>query len=353
MHRRAFILAGLLALSLALLACERAPSNAPATQGSAGAPARQLDESSPLSPRLVVLSPALGQVLADLALAPLIIGRHGFDAFLPDSIPVAGDQGGIDYERLLTLQPTHILLEWGQRELPTRLTAMAAEHRWEILNITMLTLDDLERVTLDLRDRFPATLATPPPTGTGPTAEQLRERFDRAWGPGARSSSGDLGKAGRVLLLGSLDPPSAFGPRSWHHQLLERLGGTPAISEGTPWITFDTEDVLKLAPDAIVLITPRAPGTTMTVAPNAIPNAPTTAIATSPPTFEELRARLGRIATLDIPAIRHRRLALIDDPRAHLAGPGMLELAEQLKGVMAAWIKPEPEPEAARPNSPR
>ncbi len=324
MRRRLALLTIATLISAALVGCDRrAPTPSPTPTPSTSA-----------APRLVVLSPALGLILADLGLAPLIVGRHGFDAFLPSAIPVCGDQGGLDYERLLTLSPppTHILLEWGERPLPPRLTELAREHHWIILNISMMTLDDIERVTLELRETFPPTLPTP--ALPGPSATDLRARFAKAWGPEARS---DRPHSRRVLLLGNVDPPCAFGPRSWHYQLLERLGGTPAITQGTPWITLDVEDVLKLAPDVIILIDPRPP------------HSP----APAPPSIEALRARLGRVGTLDIPAIRDRRIHLLDDPRAHTPSTAMLDLAEELANILSPTpppaSTPRPSPEAPPP----
>ncbi len=92
--------------------------------------------------RLVVVSPALGRIVRDLGLAPLVVGRHAWDDGFPDA-PSVGDQAGIDYERLRRLRPTHVLLQWGDRPLPERLTAMARGEGWELANVEMLTLDEI------------------------------------------------------------------------------------------------------------------------------------------------------------------------------------------------------------------
>ena len=74
-----------------------------------------------------MLSPALAVIVRDLGLEANIVARHGFDIVLDKSIPVAGDQSGLDYEILLTAKPTHVLLEWGQREIPRRLGELMVE----------------------------------------------------------------------------------------------------------------------------------------------------------------------------------------------------------------------------------
>src|SRR5688572_2242849 len=91
---------------LGVCACDRsAPAPGPATADRAG------------PPRVVALSPGLAVTMRDLGLGDLLAGRHGFDAWSDPALPVCGDQSGLDYERLLAVRPTHILVQWGQRDL--------------------------------------------------------------------------------------------------------------------------------------------------------------------------------------------------------------------------------------------
>lgn len=288
MTRRALILVAVAALTLP--ACRRAaPLPAP-----------------PSTPRIVALSPALAIMLRDLGVSNQVVGRHGWDMVLDKSVSVCGDQAGIDYEALLRVAPTHILLEWGGRPLPSRLGEMAGEHHWEVTNYTLLTLDDLQAAAADLQRRF------------APGVPSLSDRMAAAW-----SRRGDgFGHAGRVLLLLSADPPAALGPGSFHQQILERIGGTPAIAEGKPYITMDAEDVLRLAPDAIILIAPRSADA---------PARP------APASTDEVRALLGRVGALDIPAVRDGRLALIDDPLALTPSSAMIGFADELARILEGW----------------
>jgi ABC-type Fe3+-hydroxamate transport system substrate-binding protein len=312
MLRRRFILAcGL----LPIVGCDR-------TTPPRASPSHPAQAPKPIAHpwRLAPLSPALALVLRDLGLGESIVARHGFDAFSPQTLPIVGDQTGLDYEALLRLQPTHVLLEWGARPLPPKLQELASVHGWTISNHSMLTLDDIRATTLQLRDHFP-TIAP-----GMPTRDELAARFDLAWAPRSSAGQVSLREAGRVLLLAQIDPPAALGPGSCHHQLLERLGATPALARGAAWITLDAEDVLRLAPEAIVLIVPRAPGTP---APEA-------------PTFEDLTRRLGRLGTLAIPAIQGKRVALIDDPLCQTPSTSMIALADELDRVLRVWAKPGP-----------
>lgn len=261
-------------------------------------------EGAPGNPRIVVLSPAIGVILRDLGLESRIVGRHGFDIALDKTIPVCGDQTGLDYEALVRAGPTHVFMESGAAGVPARLTDLASQRGWVVQGYPMLTLDDIRACTAEVAAAF------------GVRSGDILSRMASAW------SRRDNLYTGRVLLLAATDPPFALGPRSFHYQLLERLGGVPAITAGSPYITLTTEDVLRLAPGAIILILPRLSGE------------PSPAVA---PTHEELVSRLGRIGTLDIPAIRGRRIALIDDPLAQTPSTAMIGLAEELARVLEGW----------------
>jgi ABC-type Fe3+-hydroxamate transport system substrate-binding protein len=260
--------------------------------------------SEPPGPRIVALSPAMAIMLRDLGVADRVVGRHGWDMVLDKSIPVCGDQAGIDYEALLRADPTDILLEWGSRPLPERLEQLTREHDWRVLNRTLLTLDDLTGAAETVQDRF------------APGAPSLAQRMTEAWSP----RTGLF--AGRVLLLLSADPPAALGPGSFHQQILERLGGIPAVTEGKPYITMDAEDVLRLAPEAIILIAPRSA------------EAPVPEGRADP---EKVRAMLGRLGELDIPAVRDGRMALIDDPLSLTPSSAMIGFADELARILQAW----------------
>lgn len=257
--------------------------------------------------RIVALSPAVAVTLRSLGRQHEIVGRHGSDLILDERLPVCGDQLQIDYEALINARPTHVFIQWGARELPERLRTLAAERAWVLRDCRLLNLEDIEREASEL-DRLLAGT----PEGS-PEGAMVREHFQTA----LRARPG-LAALGRVLLLGGMDPPGALGPGSCHHDVLIRLGAKPAITTGTAWQQLSLEDVRTLAPDVIVLILPRSPRT----APRGDREAATLG--------DGAMARLGSLASLDVPAVRHRRVVLIDDPLAHLPATSMADVAEQL-----------------------
>lgn len=302
MRRRDFLhhaLAAALAagVSAPLVACKRptppAPPPPPPTSNS--------------QPRVVVLSPAAAVILRDLGHEHFIVGRHASDMVLPASLPVCGDQLAVDLEALLAVRPTRIYTQWGSRDLPAPLVALAAKQGWTLRELDLMTLADVEREIIALD----ADLA---PTG-GSGARVLRE-FQTALRPRP-----ELAAAGRVMLLGAVSPPGALGPGSCHHEILLRLALAPALTTGGPWQELAHEDLLRLDPDVLVLVLPRS----------ARDPAPADEL---PKTGPAALAALGGLKSLNLRAITKGRVILLDDPLGLTPSTAMGRLAEQLaKGI--------------------
>jgi ABC-type hemin transport system substrate-binding protein len=219
---------------------------------------------------------------------------------LDKSVPVCGDQTGVDYEALLRVKPTHVLIEWGAREIPARLRDMADRNGWVLQDFAQLTLDDV----LDTTSRLGTLFCRSEPA----KFVELSERMKQAW-----STKHTPINAGRILLLESIDPPAALGPGSFHHQMLERIGGSPAIASGNPYMRLEIEDILRMAPDGIILF---APGSATTA---------------------DARTQLGRIGALDIPATRNGRIAIINDPLCLTPSSALLPVTEQMERTLKGW----------------
>lgn len=293
--RRALLRAGLCAVSLLPLgSCERptAPGNARA------------------GTRVVALSPAIASIMSDVGLAGRIVGRHGSDEWCDQALPVCGDQvSGVSYEALLRVAPTHVFLQVPQ--IPERLRTFADERGIVVQNFSILSLDEIR---LSAR-RLSAWNGRAGPVPDGAPRAAIEDRMDAAW-----STQGGVHpeKVGRVLLLAEVDPAGALGPGSWHDDLLRRIGAAPALTSGSAYITMDAEDVLRLAPDAIILFAPRSA------------SVPARAML-------DPRAALGRLGTLDIPALRTGRVAVIDDPMCQIPSTAMIRVAQQMTDVLKAW----------------
>jgi len=253
------------------------------------------------APRVAPLSPALAIILRDLGLEDLVVARHGFDLVLDESLPVVGDQTGIDYESLLRVEPTHVLLERGADDPPPTLMRLAEERGWTIERFPLLTLHDIRSATQRLAAMFGGERVRT-------RAENLLSRMDRVWSPRPELAR----HAGRTLALYWTRPPGAAGPGSFHHQLLKAVGVSPAIEDGGPYITLDAEDVHRLDPDSLVLFMPGADP-------------------------DRLDALLGPLARLDLRAVQAGRVAVIRHPLGLTPSSAMIEIAEQLIEKMKRW----------------
>ncbi|MBC7835718.1 MAG: hypothetical protein H7Y88_11555 [Phycisphaerales bacterium] len=286
---------------------------------SAGAQPRDIDEV-----RVVALSPAIAATMRDLGLGGLVVGRHGWDQWSDQSLPSCGDQGGVDYEALLRVRPTHVLLQWSG-EVPRRLEEMASENTWELTNHPILSLEDIQKAARDLAAKF-ATADAAKVRVRASAGGALIERDD-PWRLG-RAIGVDGDTAGvirrRVLLLVPGTAPAGLGPGSCHHELLEIVGGASVFGAGAgPYVELDGEDVLRLAPGAIVVFAPRAPGATGRSGSVGVEG------------YVEL---LGVIAKLDVPAVREGRVWVIDDPLGLVPSTSMLRVRDELARAMEAWL---------------
>ena len=323
-------LIGLLSLLLctALFGCDK-PSAPAGTTPKGGSGAARVVEREEL--RLVTLSPALGLMLQDLGLEDRVVGTHDFDRALGGSIPRVGSLDGIDYEALLTCAPTHVLIEInGGSPIPARLRTLADEHGWILRRVGSLnTLDDIARTIDDLFLSFVSPPEAPEENVIG--FSDPAERFERTMPSESFARSIDdrgprVRGAGLVLLLGQASPPGAIGPKSFHYQVLTRIGGQHALVTGGMWQELDAEDVQRLSPDGIVLIQPRDPTPDDRFVEPEAPGVP------------ELLQMLGAVGELDIPAIRDGRVALIDDPASLVpAGSSMGAFADSLAAILEAW----------------
>lgn len=303
------------------------------THSSSQSSGQDSDDEQGATHRFVVLSPAIGVMLQDLGFEDSIVGRHTYDTALSKSIPVVGSHLDIDYELLIELNPTEILIERTSVDIPDRLTTLAQAHGWVIISYELKTLDDIANTIDDLYLKFVGFHDEPRSDDSlfdlrlDPTkkfdVELPSARLANAWSPIGPSAT----KAGRVLVLAGIEPPGAMGPGSFHAQLIERLGLTPAIVEGGMWQELDYEDVIELAPDSILVFAPEP----ASIDPNALIGEP------MPMDWEQIMARLGGLGALPIPAIEHHRVAIITDPLGLLPSSSLARVADEVREAVEGW----------------
>ncbi len=319
----------LIALGVMLIGCSESPPGP-----KSGDAIEQTSEA--VESRFVVLSPAIAVMLRDLGFEDSIVGRHSYDSALSDSIPAVGSHLDIDYELLIELGPTDVFFEKLASDIPEPMRTLAEANGWRIWTYELKTLDDIA-TTLD--DLYLKLVGFPDPSKPGaglidfevdPTAkfdiELPSARLARSWSPMGKVAT----NAGRVLILAGVDPPGAMGPGSFHAQLIERLGITPAIEDGGMWQELDYEDIIELAPDSILIFTPRAPDADDLIG------------EPEPMSWDELVAKVGKLATLPIPAVQSHRIAIIEHPLGLLPSSSLGQVGDEIAEVIRRWDQAQP-----------
>ena len=248
------------------------------------------------------MSPAISITLTDLGLGDLIVGRHAFDRSLDPAIPVVGDQTGIDYETLARTNPTHVLLEQTADGLPGLLNRLADERGWVVESLPMLALDDIPAAVDQLARLFQSI------AGVSTRAAPLHRRMDIAWRPRPELAP----RTGRTLIVYWVSPIGVAGPGSFHHDLLKRMGFEVVPATGSPYITLDLEDLNRLDPDSILLLTPDL----------------------NP---DDLDGVIEPWRKLGLCAVDANRIAILNDWRFLTPSSAMIDFADRVVEAVSAW----------------
>ncbi|HEY4330102.1 MAG TPA: ABC transporter substrate-binding protein, partial [Phycisphaerae bacterium] len=128
-----------------LPACEGSssgPSTSPATTTASPA----LRDIGP-GPRIVSTVPAATLNLMLIGGDDRLVGISRFDKiFLPESeqdIPVAGDYEQVNYEQLVKLKPTVLIIQQAPSRISDRLKEFVRDHQIELLNMQFENVEDI------------------------------------------------------------------------------------------------------------------------------------------------------------------------------------------------------------------
>jgi ABC-type hemin transport system substrate-binding protein len=214
-----------------------------------------------------MLSPAGAVLLRDLGLDDRMVARHAFDAASPQGLPSVGDQAGIDYEALLATNPTHVVTQWGSRELPPRLRALAKQGS----TASGIALHDMNPISLaGVRSELRALQAFVGDAASQPKADALDAALhameeastralqaERARETGATAQAGMTGEAApRVVLLLSVSPAAVLGPASAQAEVARAAGFVVVPAGAGAYAELSAEELAGLRPQAVVLFAP-------------------------------------------------------------------------------------------------
>lgn len=256
--------------------------------------------------RIVSLSPAISRTLIDFGFEDRIVGRTPFCASLDQSIPVVGSLLDLDYERLLQLNPTHVLVQPSlAKGVEPKLRDLATRHGWILGEFPGLnTIDDVEAMILQLPGLICGGLDDDVRNKASSKAAELSVLIADALTP-----VGPEAWHGTTLLVESVDPVLVFGNETYLSDLLTALGGDNA-AHVNGWAELSLEDVTRLDPEAIILVREK------------------------PIAGDDALREAGPLAGLSIRAVRDGRIAALVHPDVNLPSSGVIGVASALRDVL-------------------
>ena len=190
-------------------------------------------ESQPEGIRIISLSPGITASLIDMGFEEQIVGRSAFCDKLVEAIPVVGDLHTIDYERLLRLQPTHVFVQPQAVGEDSHLQELANNNAFILRNWKLNTIEDIRTLASELSSVLvwndSAILITIGDTSISDA-------------PTLIMTSGSEQQVG-----------ICFGTNTYLDDVWRSLGGVNALdSDG--WRMLSIEDIVRLSPDRILLV---------------------------------------------------------------------------------------------------
>lgn len=292
-HRRQICRHGTLVL-LALLAggCVAARDDAPAPEDTRH--------------RIISLVPAATEMLFAMGAGPDMVGVSSFDRFPPDvaSLPRVGALVDPDFERILTLRPTLVVVYASQDGLIERLErASVAMYRYR--HATEDGLADITRMLRELGGRVGrAEAADAAAAGIESDIEAVRRRVATRPRPSTALVFGREPGALRGIYVS--------GGVGFLHDLLEAAGGRNVFEDvRRESLQASAEVMLARRPDVIIEL--RAGPVT-------------------PDVIDAERSVWNRLASL--PAVRSNRVSILGNPALAIPGPRIAEAARAFLAVL-------------------
>ncbi|MBL9119349.1 MAG: hypothetical protein JNL80_05470 [Phycisphaerae bacterium] len=266
--------------------------------------------------RFASFSPAMTQVLVDLGLGAQVVGRTPFCDSVPNTVPTVGSLLDVDYERLIQVAPTHLLVQPAATGTDPELERLAQRHGWVLIEQGLDRLEDVEAFlaalvpSLELHISPELTTLAARCAASAEALESLRSR-----------SSPDTPI--KTLVLVGTEPLTAAGADTFVSQMLVAAGGVNAITaDGYPELTF--EDLAGINPAAIVILRETAPSDS------------------------DAAALLRPLRSSPTRAAADRRIAVHVDPMSMLPSTKAPEVVERLRTLFASW--PALPPDISVPN---
>jgi len=255
------------------------------------------------SPRIISLAPALSQMLDQMGMVNFIVGVQKDDFVVDKSIPVVGTYVEVNTERLITLQPTHVLMMVGKEGVPTSLTTLADQGGFKLA--TWSYPDNIQSVADILWHPTEQCLGNvfDRPELARLTREKMLIQLELV----KQATSFEPNKS--VLIVLGTQPLMASGSNTVFNDLMQFVNATNVAAEATVKApVYDREKLLALQPEVVLMMQPYA----------------------MPLEDFEKDDRLKVFRGLDIPAVKDKRIVMLNDPLVYLPATNLPYVAADI-----------------------
>ena len=263
--------------------------------------------------RLVTLAPALTQMVIDLDMEDSLVGVAENDMVASPDLPVVGNYYQVNYEQLLLVKPTHVMIMVGSAGPPARLQTLAREgyfqlavypHPLSIQDVGRILYD--EQTVLGLGSSKPANPCVGQLLGKTDVAGDLKYQMLEKLSRLSQLTSG-LERPDVLIVIATMPTIMASGANTVNDQLLGYAGGVNVVGDASVTApVFDRESLLALAPQVILIMIPNALELT------------------------DDDPRLASFRGLPIAAVENQRIVLLNDPMIVLPSTTLVQVAAQM-----------------------
>lgn len=280
----------------------------------------QQGESSGEPLRIVSFAPAITGMVVDMGLGDQLVGVAEHDNAAPEGKPIVGSIFDLNTEKLLVMNPTHVLVMSTATGVPASLVDLAEEGRFKLAaypypNRIVEVQAALGCAPADVQDeRVDIGTVLGMPERSKAVCERMTTHLNAITEATANS------EPKRVLMFFGTEPLMASGPGTVLDDVLTNVvnAENAAGDSGLTAPVYDREKLLVAKPDVILLLMPGAP---------ALKD-----MADDP--------RLAGLRDLPIPAVANNRVILLNDPLVLLPDSGL----DRLAASMAKAVYPDLSP---------
>ena len=235
--------AGALACAI-LIGCERAPAGGAGT-GATG----DSSDAKRAAPAVVSLVPAATDLILGMGAGNHLVAVSNWDPQRPETagLPRVGDYRTIDWEKIASLRPGVMIVQFRADKMPPGLQSRADEHGIKLLNVHNNRLDDVFTTMRAIGDAI----------GESPKAAEAEKRLRNEL-DAVRARV--VGKPRvRTLVARTHTGLDVVGGGNFMDDLLALAGGENVLGSGdNSFPTIDREMLLSLNPDVVLQVIPGA-----------------------------------------------------------------------------------------------